>query len=175
MPNRRLLRLNFLLATAFVCVNGALPAVAEEASPALRPNIPAPPPEQLKQMRHNRGAANTLAKYHWLDKAIEANSNLLDSVTAYHSASKILVKHPRLGEIAEADHYLCRRLTQYKDVARMLAASPYADKVIALDPEGIYRAVKKDRVVAKKLAKNPMFHNMIGENPDLGRLISTYM
>lgn len=172
---RRLLNTNLLLAAAFACLQCALPAVADDTAPALRPNLPSQTPEPLKHMRRNRGAANTLARYHWLDKAIDANSNLLDSVTSYHSASKILVKHPRLGEIAEADHYLCRRLTQYPDVARMLAASPYADKVIGLDPEGIYRAVKKDRSIARKLAKNPMFHNMIGENPDLGRLISTYM
>jgi hypothetical protein len=87
----------------------------------------------------------------------------------------LLAKHPRLGQIAEADHYLCRRLTRWKDVARKLVANPQADKVIALDPEGIYRAVKKDRRIARNLARNPMYYRMIGENPDLGRLLSTYM
>lgn len=116
-----------------------------------------------------------MASYHWLDRAAQANPQLIESITDYHSAALILVKHPRLGDIAEADHYLCRRLTRWKDVARKLAVSPQADRVIACDPEGIYRAVKNDRSVAKLLARNPMFHRMIGENPDLGRLLSTYM
>ncbi len=85
------------------------------------------------------------------------------------------VKHPRLGEIAEADHYLCRRLTRWKDVARKLAVNPQADRVIALDPEGIYRAIKNDRRLPKILARNPMYYRMIGENPDLGKILSTYM
>ena len=127
------------------------------------------------RLRHDRKAANAMARYHWLDKAAQADPHLIESITDFHSAAMILAKHPRLGEIAEADHYLCRRLTRWKSVARTLASNPQADRVISLDPEGIYRAIKNDRRLAKLLARNPMFHRMITENPDLGRFLSTYM
>lgn len=127
------------------------------------------------RIRRDRSAAIAMAKYHWLDRAAMSNPDLIESITDFHAAAMLLAKHPRLGEIAEADHYLCRRLTRWKDVARRLALNPQCDRVIARDPEGIYRAVKKDRKISKLLARNPMFHRMIGENPDLGKLLSTYM
>jgi hypothetical protein len=156
-----------------------LPAFADDG-PELRPGLATDSANSAKsvspkRVRRDRSAANSMARYHWLDRAAQANPNLIESITDYHSAAMLLAKHPRLGQIAEADHYLCRRLTRWKDVARKLVANPQADKVIALDPEGIYRAVKKDRRIARNLARNPMYYRMIGENPDLGRLLSTYM
>jgi hypothetical protein len=47
--------------------------------------------------------------------------------------------------------------------------------VVTLDPEGIYRAIKHDRSIAKRLTKNPNFNQMVVENPDLGKLLSNYM
>ena len=157
----------------------ACPAFADDG-PELRPGLGTKSADSAKsispnRVRRDRNAANSMATYHWLDRAAQANPQLIESITDYHSAAMLLAKHPRLGQIAEADHYLCRRLTRWKDVARKLAANPQADKVIALDPEGIYRAIKKDRKIAKSLARNPMYYRMIGENPDLGRLLSTYM
>ena len=155
----------------------ALAGLADD-NPQLRPGLDSDNTAKStrpNRIRKDRGAANAMARYHWLDRAALANPQLIESITDFHSASMILAKHKRLGEIAEADHYLCRRLTRWKDVARKLAVNPDCDKVIARDPEGIYRAIKNDRSLAKILARNPMFHRMIGENPDLGKLLSTYM
>ena len=166
-----------VLAGIFLTV--CLPAFADDG-PELRPGLATDLANSAKsvnpnRVRRDRSAANSMARYHWLDRAAQANPQLIESITDYHCAAMLLAKHPRLGQIAEADHYLCRRLTRWKDVARRLVANPQADKVIALDPEGIYRAIKKDPKIAKNLARNPMYYRMIGENPDLGRLLSTYM
>lgn len=181
---------NAVMSCVPACAISALLSLADGEGPALRPGLSAGSvqtnstkpnsTESTKaiipyRMRKDRSAANSMARYHWLDRAAEANPQLIESITDFHSAAKILFKHPRLGDIAEADHYLCRRLTRWKDVARQLAFSPQADRVIALNPEGIYRATKNDRRLGKILARNPMFHHMIGENPDLERLLSTYM
>lgn len=148
------------------------------APPQLRPGLNSKNSAKTitpNRIRRDRGTANTMARYHWLDRAAQADPQLIESITEYHFSAMLLAKHPRLGEIAEADHYLCRRLTRWKDVSRALASNPHADRVIALDPEGIYRAIKNDRRLPKRLAKNPMFHRMISDNPDLGKLLSTYM
>lgn len=166
----------FVVLACFTVDSALFPAFADD--PQLRPGLSSSQGTKAirpNRMRRDRQSANAMARYHWLDKAAMADPQLIESITDFHSASMILAKHPRLGEIAEADHYLCRRLTRWKSVARALAVSPQADKVIGLDPEGIYRAVKRDRRVAKLLARNPMFHRMITENPDLGKFLSTYM
>jgi len=116
-----------------------------------------------------------MAKYHWLDKAVEADPSLVESICHHYTAALILARHPRLGQIAQYDHYTCRRLTRWKTVARVLAKNGECAKVVALDPEGIYRAIKRDKRLVKLLATNPQFAEMIDENPDLGLLISQYM
>ena len=116
-----------------------------------------------------------MAKSRWLNKSALAEPDIIAAICAHHGAARELAKNPRLGQIAEADHYLCRRLTKWKDVARQLASNSEADRVVALDPEGMYRAIKRDRVTAKKLAKNPAFYQMIQDNPDLGKLLAAYM
>lgn len=128
-----------------------------------------------KRVRSDRFTAERMAKYQWLDKAAAADPDLIPAITAHYFAALELAKHPRLGEIAEADHYLCRRLTKWKTVARRLAVNSEADKVIALDPEGMYRAIRRDKWTARKLVRNPMFDQMIYDNPDLGKLIAAYM
>ncbi len=70
------------------------------------------------QLRIDRGEAKRLARVHWLDKAVQANPILVDSITQYKSAAKLLACHNRLGSIAAGDHYLCRRLTRWKGAAR---------------------------------------------------------
>jgi hypothetical protein len=170
--------LKTVFAVSAVFLSCTTAGFADDQSPQLRPGLGAGNSTKSvrpNRIRKDRAAANSMARYHWLDRAAMANPQLIESITDFHSASMLLTKHPRLGEIAEADHYLCRRLTRWKDVARKLAANPECDKVIARDPEGIYRAIKRDRRLAKILARNPMFHRMIGENPDLGKLLSTYM
>lgn len=153
-------------------------SLAEDANPQLRPSLTSDSKSKSirpNRIRKDRRSANAIARNHWLDKAAQGNPQLIESITDFHSAAMIIAKHPRVGDIAEADHYLCRRLTRWKNVARALALNPQADRVIALDPQGIYTAVKKDRQLARLLARNPMFHHMISENPDLGQLLSTYM
>ncbi|HEY9788586.1 MAG TPA: hypothetical protein V6D17_24575 [Candidatus Obscuribacterales bacterium] len=159
-----------------VVAHDARPLIAQESQPALRPAVQQSSTAiPAKRVRKDKSTACEMARYHWLDKACEANPQLVESITKHHKAAMILAKHPRLGDIAETDHYLCRRLTRWKDVSRELARNKEADRVVVLDPEGIYRAIKRDKQVAKILAKNPMFQRMIGENPDLGKLLSTYM
>lgn len=151
MPSRWSFLKTILVLAQFFSL-AVLPACADEQNPQLRPGLSstnAAPSVRRNRIRKSRGAANAMARYHWLDKAARANPQLIESITDFHSAAMILAKHPRLGEIAEADHYLCRRLTRWKSVARALAVNPQADRVIALDPEGIYRAVKQDRQLAK--------------------------
>lgn len=178
MIQRRSSFLKAVLLIAPVLISFTLAARADDSNNQLRPGLG--PNNSTKSIRPNRirrdrKAANAMARYHWLDRAAMANPQLIESIADFHSASMLLAQHPRLGEIAEADHYLCRRLTRWKDVARKLAVNPECDRVIARDPEGIYRAIKNDRSLARILARNPMFHRMIGENPDLGKLLSTYM
>jgi len=127
------------------------------------------------RIRSDSGMARRLAKYHWLDKVGESDPQIIDAVASHYTAALILANHPRLGEIAETDHYLCRRLTKWKTVARRMAQNGEADKVVALDPEGIYRVIKRDKATARRLARNPMFDQMVNENPDLGKLIAAYM
>lgn len=116
-----------------------------------------------------------MARFHWLDKAAEADPELIESITYYHGPAKVLAGHPRLGEIAKSDHYLCRRLTKWKDVSRLLVVNPQADVVVQLDPEGIYRAIKRDKKTARMLARHPLFDQMVGDNPDLGTILSQFM
>lgn len=131
-------------------------------------------PDVLR-VRKDRKAAKRLANYHWLDKAADANPRIIEAITMHRSAAKILAKHPRLAEVAEADHYTCRRITKFKGAARVLAANGDVKEVAALDPEGLYVAIKRDRKIIKILSRNPIFDQMIVENPDLARVISKYM
>lgn len=126
-------------------------------------------------VRSDRRTAAQMAKYHWLDKVAQSDPGIVAAITTHYTAALELAKHPRLGEIAQADHYLCRRLTKWKTVARRLAKNGEADKVVALDPEGMYRAIRRDKATARRLVKNPMFDQMVYDNPDLGKLVAAYM
>lgn len=131
-------------------------------------------PDTLR-LRYDQKAAKRLAKYHWLDKVADANPRVIEAITDHKSAAKILAKHPRLSEIADADHYVCRRITKWKPAARELARNGEVKEVAMLDPEGIYSAIQRDRKIIRILSRNPMFDQMIVDNPDLGRMISKYM
>lgn len=150
------------------------PADSKEIDSAVKSIILDSGPDVLR-LRKDRKAAKRLANYHWLDKAADANPRIIEAITMHNSAAKILAKHPRLAEIAEADHYTCRRITKYKTAARVLARNGDIKEVAALDPEGLYVAIKRDRKIIKILSRNPIFDQMIVENPDLARVISKYM
>jgi hypothetical protein len=134
-----------------------------------------PPRVSPDRIRSDSGTARRLAKYHWLDKVAAADPQVIQAILAHHSAARILAKHPRLGYIAESDHYLCRSLTRWKDVARLMAKNGQADKVVEYDPEGIYRAIRRDRGTARRLARNPNFDQMVVANPDLAKFVAEYM
>lgn len=123
----------------------------------------------------NASTACEMARYRYLAKAAENNPQLIEAITRHHKAAKILVCHPKLAEIADADMFLCRRLTRWNDVACMLASSPEGERVVELDPEGIYRAIEHDKSIARALSNNPKFKRLIAENPRLRRLIATSM
>ena len=132
-------------------------------------------PDANARLRSDGNAAVKMARMHWLDKAAAANPGIVEAITAHKRAAKILARHPRLGDIAEADHYLCRRLTRWKSAARIMAANGEARRVVELDPAGIYFAIKRDKKIVRILSKNPMFNQMIVDNPDLGKVIAQYM
>lgn len=129
----------------------------------------------LDRVRSDSTFAKRLANYKWLEKSAEANPVIIEAICDHRSAAKILARHPHISRIAEADPYVCRRITKWPSAARALAANGNAAKAISRDPEGIYRAIKKDRSIARILAKNPMFDQMVYDNPDLGQYLAHFM
>ena len=130
---------------------------------------------QPERIRKDPRLARRLAKSHWLEKAVAEDPEIVAAITQYKSSAKILAKHPRLSHIAEYDHYLCRQLTKWKGASRVLAKNPQAQGVIYYDPEGIYRAVKVDKTTARSLARNTEFAQMVIDNPDLAKVLASYM
>lgn len=167
-----------IIAIAVFFFNMMLPACAplsaQEAGPSLKPPI-----EETfvssSIIRKDRATAEKVARYVWLDKMAQADPEIVASICAFPSAAKILARHRHLDKIALADHYTCRRLTQYRGVAKVLVANPRALRVVSLDPEGLYYAIKRDRSIAKRLTRNQYFDQMVVENPDLGRMLALYM
>ena len=153
---------------------GASTAHEKEIDAAVRSIMSNAGPD-LMRLRTDRKAAKRLAAYHWLDRAAEANPQLIEAITNHKSAAKILARHPRLALIADADHYTCRRITQWKPAARILAKNAQAREVVAFDPQGIYMAIERDKRIIRILSRNPMFDQMIVDNPDLERVIAKYM
>jgi hypothetical protein len=131
--------------------------------------------QPLVQARIDQRLARKMAKDHWLEKAVAADPSLIDAITQYSSAAKILARHPRIGTIAEADHYTCRSITRWKTASRNLARNPEVKQVIDYDPEGIARAIKRDSKIGKLLVKQPDFSQIIVDNPELGKLLATHM
>lgn len=131
--------------------------------------------EPMVRVRIDKRLARKMAKDHWLEKAVAADPSLIDAITQYSSAAKILAKHPRIGRIAEADHYTCRRITRWKTASRDLARNPEVKQVIDCDPEGMSRAIKRDSKIGKLLVKQPDFSQIIVDNPELGKLLATHM
>ena len=116
-----------------------------------------------------------MARMRWLDKMVTADPGLVAAICSHAASARVLAAHPHLDKIAEADHYTCRRITKWGSAAVVLTKNPQALRVVTLDPEGIYRAIKHDRTIARRLTKNANFNQMVVENPDLGKLLSHYM
>lgn len=119
--------------------------------------------------------ASQLARSEWLDKVAEANPAILAAICQHEKSTRILARHRHIAQLAEADHYLCRRITRFKRAADQLVENPHVDRVIQLDPEGIYYAIARDPKLAKVLSSHRMFDQMIDSNPDLGRVIAEHM
>jgi hypothetical protein len=129
---------------------------------------------KTKYKRHTK-ISTEMAKYHWLDRAVAADPGLVAALCATSKGAEMLARHGRIAEIADADHYTCRRITKWRKAAAILALNPHVDHVITLDPEGIYRAIRRDPHIAYVLSKNPTFADMIDANPDLGNYIANHM
>lgn len=159
-------------------VPGSQPSPALQ-SPVLHKTIQKQIPTQSKvstsRIRKDKWIAYRMARDPWIGKAAAASPEIVAAICAHPGPARMLAKHRRVYEIAEADHYLCRRLTRWKGATWALIHNKYADRVIALDPEGIYRAIKRNPKVARVLARHQMFEQMVVENPDLGKFISQHM
>ncbi len=129
---------------------------------------------RTSKIKLSRKFAVQLARYHWLDKAAVENPEIIEAITRYPKASAILAQHPRLGNIAEVDHYLCRQLAKWRSAAMLLSSNGEADQVIALDPDGIYQAIKRYPKVIQHLTKNPSFYQILEDNPEIGRIIANH-
>lgn len=172
---------NYVPSTA--APNASIPNSSVTPNPLVKPVVEKPikvhfwtfSVNTLDRIRSDSALAKRLARYGWLEKSAEANPAIIEAICDHRSAAKILARHPHISRIAEADPYVCRRITKWPSAARALAANGNAAKAISRDPEGIYRAIKKDRSVARILAKNPMFDQMVYDNPDLGQYLAHFM
>ncbi|MBP9089748.1 hypothetical protein KBI23_01880 [bacterium] len=144
----------------------------QSLGPELRPALKA---ASAKAIRTDTATAVKMARMRWLDKMVTADPGLVAAICSHAASARVLAAHPHLDKIAEADHYTCRRITKWGSAAVVLTKNPQALRVVTLDPEGIYRAIKHDRTIARRLTKNANFNQMVVENPDLGKLLSSYM
>jgi hypothetical protein len=148
---------------------------AESSGPAasVSVNPQTIPPEEV--VLKNRKIAEQLAREEWFDKVADANPRLVAAVCAHPHAATILAAHKHLAAIADADHLLCRRLTRWSDATEVLLRNADCDRVVQLDPEGIYWAIERRPAYARLLAGHQMFYKMMNDNPDLGRVIAQHM
>jgi len=147
--------------------------------PTTKPPSPAPGKSSsstaARKVRKDFRTAWNLAGDPFLFKMAAADPGIIAAICEHPWAAWRLTHNRHLGDLAECDHYLCRRLTRWSLATWSLIKSPQADRVIALDPEGIYRAIDRNPMVGHCLSKNVMFNNMVTENPDLGKFIATHM
>ena len=185
--DRRLAALAMATATVLSCAGFNPGACADEAAgsdPLRGPVIQkqqAPPADThalkkatARRIKTDIFIAYKMAKDPWIDKMALADPSIVEAICGHPGPARVLAKHRRIAEVAEADHYLCRRLTRWNGATYALIRNRRADKVIQLDPEGIYRAINRDPKVARLLAKHMMFNQMIVETPDLGRVVAEH-
>lgn len=128
-----------------------------------------------EKIRKSRRIATQMAKYEFLQQVAEANPQVLAAICMHAGPARILARHRHLDKLADADHYLCRRLTRFRRATDVLIQNPHVDRVIQLDPEGIYIAIARDPGVARILTSHRMFDEMVNQNPDLARVIAQHM
>jgi hypothetical protein len=171
------------LLLALAAVASTIPAVAQDATtgggtslrgPSEAPTTTAPAAVSADKIRKSRRVAYMMARYEWLDKVAEADPLIIAAICERPGPARILAQHRHIDKLAEADHYLCRRLTRWKGAAEQLVRNMKCDRVIALDPEGIYYAMDRDPHIATVLAGHVRFDEMMMTNPDLGRAIAQH-
>jgi hypothetical protein len=178
-----LLRSKTLMAGALMALASAIiPAAVAQADdtthdsnadlrqPLSPQNLPSP-----QQIKKDRWIAYRMAHSYWLDKAAAANPRILAAICAHPGPAKALAQHRHLAELADADHYLCRRLARWPQSLQKMIRNPDCEHVIQLDPEGIYNAIDGNPQVARLLARDPMFQDMIDANPALGKVMTQHM
>jgi hypothetical protein len=136
------------------------------------------PPQALPNVaavRKSRTIAVQLAKDEWLDRIAAAYPPIIEAICEHPKAAAIVAGHHRIAEIAAADHYLCRRLTRWHHATEVLLRNPMADKVIALDPQGMYWAIERRPAYGRLLAGHAEFATIINDDPNMGRLLSDHM
>jgi hypothetical protein len=141
----------------------------------LRPQVTQTKTVSKEKYKRYGKIATQMARYHWIDRAAAADPSIVAAICASSKGAEMLARNARIAEIADADHYTCRRITKWKKAAAILAANPHVDHVVTLDPEGIYRAIRRDPHIARVLALNPTFADMIDANPDLGNFIARHL
>lgn len=148
---------------------------SSNAAPAKTAAAEEKPTTRRERIRKDSRIAWRMAGDPMLYKIAAADPSILEVICDHPLAAWRVARNRHLGELAECDHYLCRRLTHWRMSTWALVKNPQADRVIALDPEGIYRAINRDPGVAHALAKNIQFNQMVTENPDLGKFIAQHM
>lgn len=163
----------FLLA-GLACVSILIQGQASSAAdqPELRKALPGNAasesitPERVKK---DYWLAFRLAKNPWFDKIAEADPRIVAAVCSHSYPARELAMHRHLDKVAEADHYLCRRLCQWEGATQKLIRNPMADKVIALDPQGMAYALNRKPEYARLLARHPMMNNLADTSRDFPR------
>lgn len=148
---------------------GLRPATITAATPSVSDD------KLVERVRRSKRIATRMARYEWLDKAAQANPNLLPAICMHSGAARILAQHKHIAALAEIDPYLCRRITRFRRATDKLIQNPHVDAVIQRDPEGIYYAIARDPSVGRVLSGHTMFDEMVIENPDLARVIVQHM
>ena len=149
-------------------------SMAADSEPALRNTLPPNTPNSIatstpERIKRDYWLAYRMANYLWLDKVVEADPRIVAAICSHPGPAKVLAQHEHLDKIAEADHYTCRRLTQWNGATEKLVRSKWADKVIALDPEGMVFALNRNKKYARLIARNQMFDNLCDIDRDWGR------
>jgi hypothetical protein len=142
------------------------------SKPVMQAKKKKPKPEKFKK---DWWIGQRLVDDVWLDRIVISDPGMVADLCNRPATAVKLAKHRHLGEIAKANHNTCRYITQWRDAARALVMNRECDIVITYDPEGIYRAIKRDPFLARMLVKHPMINEMIDDNPELGRVIARHM
>lgn len=127
------------------------------------------------KIKRDRWIAYRLAKYNWLDKVAEADPSIIEAIASHRGPAKVLAEHRHLDRIAAADHYLCRRLTRWNGATDALIKNPHFDVVAGYDPAGIYYAMNRRPLIARRIAKVDTFNLLPDQDRGFNREMSLHI